>query len=94
MTDLVKLEGVTKECETGSKTLRAVDDVTTTIERGEFAIMLGPSGSGHPIPQQDRHSDARVWGAVRMGRMAKGTLDVECLSRTNVFIGRQITSAT
>jgi len=30
----------------GEATVRAVDDVSFTIERGEFAALLGPSGSG------------------------------------------------
>ena len=46
MRDLVRLEGVTKEYQTGSKTLKAVDNVSATIGQGEFVIMLGPSGSG------------------------------------------------
>lgn len=46
MEDLVRLENVTKEYPAGTKTLKAVNDVSMSVEKGEFVIMLGPSGSG------------------------------------------------
>ena len=43
---LVRLEGVTKEYVTGSKTFKAVNEISLDISKGEFVVMLGPSGSG------------------------------------------------
>jgi len=39
----IKLDGVTKEYTGG---VRAVDDVSLTIESGEFMVLVGPSGCG------------------------------------------------
>jgi len=46
MTKVVKLQKVTKEYQTGNKTLKAVNNISLDIKEGEFIIMLGPSGSG------------------------------------------------
>lgn len=46
MADIVKLQSVTKEYRTGSKILKAVNELSLRIEEGDFIIILGPSGSG------------------------------------------------
>ena len=40
---MIKLENVTKSYPTGNL---ALDDITFSIERGEFVFLVGPSGSG------------------------------------------------
>ncbi|MGA9376812.1 MAG: ABC transporter ATP-binding protein [Mycobacterium sp.] len=43
---LLELTEVVKHYAVGGQTVRALDDVSLTIERGEFAAIIGPSGSG------------------------------------------------
>jgi len=40
---MIRFENVTKQYPTGNT---ALDDVTFTIDRGEFVFVVGPSGSG------------------------------------------------
>jgi multiple sugar transport system ATP-binding protein len=42
----VTLESVTKEFQDGDQTVVAVDDVSLSIEDGEFLVLVGPSGCG------------------------------------------------
>ena len=42
---MVRLQGVTKEFD-GARKLRALDNITLHVERGEIVSILGPSGSG------------------------------------------------
>jgi putative ABC transport system ATP-binding protein len=44
--DLIRLDGVTKIYGSGEAQVVALDDVSLTIEAGEFVAVLGPSGSG------------------------------------------------
>ncbi|MDH4122706.1 MAG: ABC transporter ATP-binding protein [Thermoplasmata archaeon] len=46
MEDKVRIENVTKEYSTGSKVVKAVNNISLNIAEGEFIIILGPSGSG------------------------------------------------
>jgi putative ABC transport system ATP-binding protein len=43
---MIDLKNVTKTYQMGDSTVRALDGVTMTIERGEFVAITGPSGSG------------------------------------------------
>ena len=43
---IVVLEHVTKEYRLGDHMVRALDDVTLSIESGVFLAIAGPSGSG------------------------------------------------
>lgn len=42
----IELEDVTRVYDTGAETVRALDDVSVSVERGEFLTIMGPSGSG------------------------------------------------
>ena len=46
MAPLIQLEKVTKIYRMGSEELRALNDVSLSIEHGEFVAIMGASGSG------------------------------------------------
>ena len=46
MSELIKLEGVTKEYGQGDITIRALRGVDLSIKKGEFVAVMGPSGCG------------------------------------------------
>jgi putative ABC transport system ATP-binding protein len=43
---MIEIEGVHKRYEKDASIVHALDDVSLTIDRGEFVAILGPSGSG------------------------------------------------
>ncbi len=42
----ITLDHVVKEYQMGEIVIRAVEDISFTIEKGEFAVIVGPSGAG------------------------------------------------
>src|SRR5467141_4045897 len=48
---LIQAEAVSREYRLGETTIRAVNGVSLTIQRGEFLALLGSSGSGKSTPQ-------------------------------------------
>jgi len=46
MKDIISFKNVTKEYDLGEKKLLAANDVTFSINEGEFVVVLGPSGAG------------------------------------------------
>ena len=44
--EILKIENLTKLYGTGENTVRASDNVSFTVEKGEFVAIIGPSGSG------------------------------------------------
>jgi len=46
VTDIVKLEGVSKTYVRGNESLHVLEDVDLSIETGDFVALMGPSGSG------------------------------------------------
>ena len=43
---MIEFKHVSKLYNVGSQEVKALDDVSFTIEKGEFTVILGPSGSG------------------------------------------------
>jgi len=43
---MIQLKNVSKTYIMGSEEIHALDNVTLTIEKGEFISIVGPSGSG------------------------------------------------
>lgn len=46
MTDFIKLKNVCKYYQMGDNKIAATDNITFSIEKGEFVIIVGPSGAG------------------------------------------------
>ena len=44
--NLIELEGISKVYGSGAAEVRALDDVSLTVSKGEFVAVMGPSGSG------------------------------------------------
>lgn len=63
---LVEVKNVSKEYVMGEVTVKAADDMSFSIEAGEFVVILGPSGSGKStvlniVGGMDRPSGGEVW---------------------------------
>ena len=46
MDTFVKLENITKIYHMGEVEIRAVDGIDFSIQKGEFVVIVGPSGAG------------------------------------------------
>ena len=45
-TEILKAEHLTKIYGTGENQVKALDDVSFSVQKGEFLAIIGPSGSG------------------------------------------------
>lgn len=66
MDEFVKLEEVIKSYQMGELQIRAVDGINFSINRGEFVVIVGPSGAGKTtvlniLGGMDRATRGRVW---------------------------------
>ncbi len=64
--EILKIENLTKVYGKGENEVRAVDNISFSVEKGEFLAIIGPSGSGkstllHIIGGVDRPSSGKVW---------------------------------
>lgn len=64
--EILKIENLKKIYGKGENLINAVDDVSFSIERGEFVAVVGPSGSGkstllHLIGGVDRPNDGKIY---------------------------------
>ena len=44
--EILKVEHLSKIYGKGETAVRALDDISFTVEKGEFTAIIGPSGSG------------------------------------------------
>lgn len=63
---IVRLQDVSKDYTEGGKTRRVLDNVTTNFYQGEFAVILGKSGSGkstmlNVVAGIDEPQDGHIW---------------------------------
>ena len=86
--EILRIENLTKTYGEGSTQVKALDDVSFSVEKGEFLAIIGPSGSGkstllHIIGGVDRPTSGKVF----MGGQDVYAQDEEQLA---VFRRRQV----
>lgn len=64
--EILKIENLTKLYGSGENTVRALDNVSFSVKKGEFVAIIGPSGSGkstllHILGGVDRPTAGRVY---------------------------------
>ena len=64
--EILKIENLSKVYGSGQTQVKALDHVSFSVEKGEFAAIIGPSGSGkstllHILGGVDRPTEGKVW---------------------------------
>jgi len=89
MLTMLKLTNVSKIYQVGDEEVRALDDLSLEIKKGEFVAIIGASGSGkstllHVLGALDRPSSGKItWQGKRLNKMS----DRELASFRNRQIG-------
>ena len=84
-----RAEGLTKHYRRGTELVRALDGVDLTLERGEFAAVVGPSGSGKStlmnlLGCMDRPTAGKLWIA---GEEVAGLTDAALTRMRRAHLG-------
>src|SRR5699024_4444208 len=66
MMEILKVEGLSKSYGKGEMKVKALDDVSLSINKGEFVAIIGPSGSGkstllHLLGGVDQPTEGKVF---------------------------------
>jgi len=64
--EILKIEQLSKVYGSGETAVKALDDVSFSVRKGEFVAIIGPSGSGkstflHMLGGVDRPTSGKVW---------------------------------
>ncbi len=64
--EVLRIEHLSKVYGSDENEVRAIDDITFSVEKGEFVAIIGPSGSGkstllHVLGGVDRPTSGKVW---------------------------------
>ena len=64
--DILRVEHLSKQYGSGETAVKALDDISFTVKKGEFVAIIGPSGSGkstllHMLGGVDRPTGGRVF---------------------------------
>ena len=82
MTALVKTRDLIKTYELGGETVKAVDGVSLSIDRGEYVAIMGASGSGKStFMNMIGCLDVPTSGEVRIDNIATGDMDSDALAK-------------
>ena len=80
--ELLKVENVRKIYGTGENEVKALDNVSFTVDKGEFVAIVGPSGSGkstllHMLGGVDVPTSGDIWvEGVKLGSMDEKKLSI------------------
>jgi len=82
MTALVETRDLVKTYELGGETVKAVDGVSLSIDRGEYVAIMGASGSGKStFMNMIGCLDVPTSGQVRIDGIATGEMDSDALAK-------------
>ena len=75
----VRLEGVTKVYRMGEVEIKAVDGIDFEIQKGEFVVIVGPSGAG-------KTTVLNILGGMDLASSGKVCVDGNDIARYNLSV--------